>query len=259
MGKRATILYSSAVLVLVIGSVYRQVHSPVKQRLNESSGSSMTRNWTADVGPYKEVLKRMKAEFQQGKSPQEITQEYKALAQSRPADPVAQLAYIAAQRGQIIAAGKSIQPSLVDALTKADPGNAYEYARYQFCMSDEANIQLPQQEVKTVGDRLLRYDSQDNWSRLSLINLLTNYKTGDVEALPYGLKWIKREPKNEKAHSALGLIYFDMWASGNRKNQALARKSLAEYQAYMRLAPPNDGFRRLAAIYIKHLQQALSG
>lgn len=260
MKTRMTILYfAAAAMSLGMGATYGQVHSPAARQAEKSAGSSMEQNWTADVAPYKEVLKRMKAEFQQGKSPQEITQEYKTLAQSHPDDPVAKLAYIAAQRGQIIAAGKDVPTSLVGALKKADPGNAYEYARYEFCMSEEAKIQMPHQEVKAVGGRLLKYDPTDNWARLSLINLLTNYKTGDVESLPYALEWVKREPKNEKAHSALGLVYFNMWAGGKRKDQSLARKSLAGYQAYVRLAPPKDGFRKFAAIYIENLQKALKG
>lgn len=221
-----------------------------------------TENWTGSDLPYKDVEQKIKREYSGGESLDAIALKYKAKALLRPSDPVAQFAWIYAARGADVVNGSLPRqaPILLQDLEQADPGNIYEYTKYRFCMSEEANVQLPRQEVKTIGDRLLNYDSKDNWSRLSLIYLLTNnYKTGAVEALPYALAWINREPKNEKAHSALGLIYFNMWEGSNRKNQALARKALTEYQAYMRLAPPNDGFRKLAAVYIKHLQQAVSG
>ena len=228
---------------------------PMFQR-NHSSLTSET--WTGDEKPYNDVRARIKAEYKLGGNLATIAQKYKMNALKNSRDPVAQFAWVYAARGAAIVAGDEDQKafSLLKTLEMADPGNIHEYADYRFCMSDEANTPLPSKEVEAVGKRLLRYDPKDNWVRLSLINMLCNSKQELVAALPYGQEWVKQEPSNAEAHSALALIYFDQWEKSGRNNFVCGNRAIAEYQSYLRLAKPDASFRTPAETYIRYIQQA---
>ncbi len=144
---------------------------------------------------------------------------------------------------------------LLDTLTKSDPGNVREYIRYRFCLTDETDLVLPVQNAELIGGRLLASDPKDNWVRLSLINMLCAAPGGAKRALPHALNWVQIEPNNPKAHSSLAQVYFDQWEESGRRNKTLGNRSIAEYQAYLRLAPATDSFRRHAQSFIRHIQQ----
>ncbi len=219
--------------------------------------SLLIEKWTGDQRPYKAVEVHILQEYKSGESPTSILEVYRTLSDSHPTDPVAKFAYVYAARGVAVLNGTldSKAFDLLNILEKADPGNIREYTRYRFCMGDEANNSLIYPDAKIVGDRLLRYNPKDNWVRLSLIDMLCITPEGVKYALPYALQWVKEEPNNNKAHSSLGQVYFDLWMSGKRTDQALAAKAVAEYQTYLRLAPSNDGFRGPAQAFIRNVQQ----
>ena len=249
------ILILAAVLASTVGMTNAKPQIQAGQNLT-SAPPIVLSAWTASDQPYKTVEGLIKKEYAQGKSLGAIAQEYKATAQQRPSDPVAQLAWIYAARGAAVASSLdgSVPYALVEALAKSDPGNVHEYTRYRFCMTEEANKVLPAAQAKRIGDKLLAYDPHDDWVRLHLINMLCDGNQPDM-AQPYALAWTKQEPNNPKAHSALGLAYFDLWEVSHRKNKTYGNESIAEYQQYLRLAPPNDHFRPFAEKYIKYVQQ----
>lgn len=215
------------------------------------------RAWTASDKPYEEARERIKKEYAQGRSLEAIAQEHRAIALSKPKDPVAQFAWVCAGRGAAwVSSSEGAMPRyLLDILTKADPGNVREYTRYRFCLTDETDLVLPIQNAEQIGNRLIASDPKDNWVRLSLINMLCAAPGGTKKALPHALNWVQVDPNNPKAHSSLAQVYFNQWEESGRRNKALGDKAVAEYQAYLRLAPANDSFRRRAQSFIRHIQQ----
>ncbi len=222
-----------------------------------SADAIVVGQWTADDRPYKEVEARMAKDFATGRSPQAILDEYRILATAQPRNPVSQFAYVCAARGAALTAHpeESLPYELVETLAKHDPNNVHEYTRYRFCLAQEADRILPYQNAKAVGAKLLQYNASDHFVRTSLIYMLCD-SDHPREAMPYALKWVKAEPKNEKAHSSLALVYQDMWFA--TKNKVYAVQAVQEYQQFLRFAPPNDGFRGLAQNSIKVLQQGIA-
>ncbi len=216
--------------------------------------------WQASDKPYKDVEDRIKQEYAEGKglSLQEIASEYHAKAKDNSKDPVAQFAWVYAERGAVWVSnsGGPIPRNLLDTLTKADPGNVREYTRYRFCLTDEANLVLPLKNAELIGGRLLASNPKDNWVRSSLINMLCGSTGGTKKALPHALNWVQQDPNNAKAHSSLAQVYFDQWEESGRKSKTLGDQATAQYKAYLKLAPANDGFRHHAESFIQHIQQA---
>ena len=227
---------------------------PIPTPRSLASAPSMTvGQWTSSDFPYKDVESKMAKDFASGKTPQVISQEYQALAVSRPKDAVSQFAAVIASRGQYRVSNPdaSLPYSLVETLASHDPGNVHEYARMRFCMLEEADRPLPPNEAKAVGDKLLQYNPKDTLVRTNLIYMLCDGNHAE-EATPYALKWVKTEPNNAKAHSSLALVYQDMWFA--TKNKKYGRMAVQEFQQFLRTASPNDGFRSLAQHSIKVLQ-----
>jgi predicted Zn-dependent protease len=224
----------------------------VKQDLTSAPPINSS-SWTSSDQPYKEVEARIKKEYAQGKSLDAISQEYKALARRRPADPVAQFAWVYATRGAAFVNNKMHDdvPPLLQVLAASDPGNAHEYTRYRFCMTADADKILPAADARRIGDRLLRYDPHDDWVRTSLIYMLCDAGQPDM-ALPYALEGVKQKPKDPKAHTSLALVYQNRWFVSKRR--ADAHKAVVEYQKYLSLAPPTDVFRKSAELLVKNIE-----
>lgn len=256
MGKQQRLIQNLIVWTLGLCIINMQTLSSDAQGLT-TAPLLPNHAWTASDLPYKSVEARIIGEYKAGKAPEAIDSEYRSLAQVHSKDPVAQFAWIYAARGAAwLNSSEGMMPRyLLDTLTKADPGNVREYTRYRFCLTDETDLVLPVQNAKLIGDRLLASNPKDGWVRLSLINMLCAAPGGTAKALPYALAWVKLEPTNAKAHSSLAQVYFDQWEGSSRKNVILGNKAVAEFQAYLRLAPANDSFRQHAQSFIRHIQQ----
>ena len=258
--KRKLVLMCAAFLIGILPAVvavgtYGKVLPTIR---GLGSEPSMTiSEWTASDTPYKDVESKMAKDFASGKTPRQISQEYRALAAKQPKDPVAQFAAVVAARGEFREANPegSLPYSLVEMLVMHDPGNVHEYARMRFCMLQEADRRLPPANAKMIGDKLLQYNPKDALVRINLIYMLCDLDHAQA-AMPYALKWVKSEPKNEKAHSSLALVYQDLWFA--TKNKLYGQLAVQEYQQFLRLAPPNDGFRGLAQNSINVLQQEIA-
>lgn len=237
---------------LVAGAVWGQVPAKNRHGLGYTPPLQAA-TWSASNKPYKEIEDQIANEFNSGKKPEEIAQKYKALALSHPKDPLAQFAWVFAERGAVIITqpGGLVPYTLVEALAKSDPGNVFEYTRYRFCMTEEAGKTLPVQNIKAIGDKLLRHDPSDNSVRLNLIYALCDAGEPNM-ALPYALQWTKQEPSDAKAHSSLALVYEDIWFKTKKRSDA--DKAVAEYQQYLRFAPPNAGFRPRAEHLIETIR-----
>lgn len=249
-----------AIISLLVMSVFGVNAKPFVPRPAENLTSAVplvAGQWTASDRPYKDVEAQMAQEFKEGRSPQSILEHYHQLAKANPKDPVAQFAWVCAGRGAAwVSSSDGAMPRyLLDTLSKADPGNVREYTRYRFCLTDETDLILPAQNAELIGSRLLASNPKDNWVRLSLINMLCAAPGGAKKALPHALNWVQVDPNYPKAHSSLAQVYFNQWEESGRRNKALGNRAIAEYQAYLRLAPPNDSFRPRAQSFIRHIQQ----
>lgn len=244
-------------VILVIMSLTVCAHGkpiPVHPPMGLTSAPSMAvGEWTASDRPYKDLEHQMAKDFANGKNPQAILQECQRLAVRRPKDPVAQFAAMIAARGayRVANPGGILPYELVETLAKNDPGNVHEYARFRFCMTEEAEKQLPLRDTEVIGEKLLQYNPKDDLVRINLIYMLCDANHAQA-ALPYAQQWVKTDPNSEKAHSSLALVYEDIWFKTKKRGDA--DKAVAEYQQFLRFAPPNDGFRQHAEHLIETIR-----
>lgn len=230
------------------------VHPPK----DSTSALAMTvGEWIASDRPYKDVESQMAKDFASGKTPQMILQQCQRLAIRHPKDPVAQFAAVIAARGayRVASPGGVLPYTLVETLAEHDPGNVHEYARFRFCMTEEAGRQLPLRNAEVIGKKLLQYNLKDSLVKINMIYMLCDSNHAQA-ALPYAQQWVKTEPNNEKAHSSLALVCQDLWFS--TKNKSYGRLAVQEFRQFLRTAPPGDGFRERAENSIKVLQEEVA-
>ena len=223
------------------------------------SSITFSTSWTAADGPYKEVAKKIKRDHDNGQSPAAIVQEWQAQVARRPGDSVAQFALVVALRGQFLTLHReeTLPYRLVQQLKAHDPGNSYSYTRYLFCMSQEARRTIPADVAQLVGNKLLEADPQDNWVRQSLIDELCDSVGGAKQALSYAYEWTKIQPTNNKAHWALGLVFFDLWEESGEKSREYATKGTTAFQKSLTLMPPGDPARFWTNQYIAGMKHSL--
>ncbi len=222
-----------------------------------SAPPMIVREWTASDLPYKDVENQMAKDFAGGKTPQTISEQYQRLAASRPKDPVAQFAAVIAARGAAreVNPGSILPYTLLETLAKHDPGNVHEYTRLRFCMTEETERQLSLRDTEAIGKKLLQYNPKDNLVKINLIYMLCD--AGHAQAaLPYAREWVKTEPNNPKTYTSLALVYQDLWVA--TKNKSYGRLAVKEFQQFLRVASPGDGFRRRAEHSIQVLQEEVA-
>lgn len=251
-----TALLSIASFLTVITSAYCKPVVHVPQSL-DTTPSLVTGKWTASDAPYKGVEKQIAEDYTDGRNMQDVLHQWQQESLKNPKDPVIRFAVVFASRGvaKIANPDAALPYSLVETLASHDPGNVHEYARMRFCMLEEADRPLPPNEAKAVGNKLLQYNPKDTLVRTNLIYMLCDDNHAK-EALPYALEWAKAEPNNAKVHTSLALVYQDMWFA--TKNKQYGRLAVQEFQQFLQIAPPSDGFRANAKNSIKVLQREVA-
>lgn len=223
----------------------------------DTNPSLVIGKWTASDLPYKDAERQIAKDYTDGRNMQDVLHQWQQAAAKSPKDPVMQLAVVFAARGvaKIANPDAALPYSLVETLASHDPGNVHEYARLRFCMLEEADRPLPPNEAKAVGNKLLQYNPKDTLVRNNLIDMLCDDNHAK-EALPYALEWAKAEPGNPKVHTSLALVYQDMWFA--TRNKQYGRMAVQEFQQFLQIAPPTDGFRANAKNSIKVLQREVA-
>ena len=250
----AMFLVIMSLIVVAVGVYGRPTAHP--QGLTYAP-AMMVGEWTASDRPYKDVEKQIAQDYTAGRNMQLVLKQWQQSAASNPKDPVTQFAVVFASRGayRVANPGGILPYSLVETLAEHDPGNVNEYARFRFCMTEEAERQMPVWNAEAIGKKLLQYDPNDNLVKINLIYMLCD--SGHPQAaLPYAQQWVKADPNNEKVYSSLALVYQDLWFA--TKNKAYGRLAVREFQQFLHFASPGDGFRHRAEHSIQVLQEEVA-
>lgn len=236
-------------MAAILGSAFgqAQTHQP-----KTPPPAWMTTPWAGNQTPYRNVQVLLKKQYQQGKDMNAETAQYKGLAMAHPKDPLAQFEWACAARGaaKIANPENSAPVEALQAMERDDPMNVHEYTRMRFIITEETRPSTPNLDV--VAKRLAHHDPNDEFVKMPVIYALS-WAGKYTEALPIAKDWVKQNPSSAKAHSMLAEVYFDEWQASGRKNQTLGDQAVAEYQAYLKFAPPTDDFRKPAQLFIQRI------
>lgn len=221
--------------------------------------------WKGDDHPYTFLRIAVDNVLSRSKSPLAVAQRFEREAQQKPLDPKAQFkrAYAAFRANRIINARVPSTPSeyqhLLDraseALGQVPEPHTYEFYRLRFLI-ETAKFPSQSPELKEAGRRLTRANKKDLLARQGLFNIASAYPNSredfqEVLQLAQEIKQLR--PNTPSSYSALGRAYETMYA--HTRNASDVDKAIANYQIYLRLAPPNDPFRHYAVNIISYLQK----
>lgn len=229
--------------------------TPLGIPLASKPGDWIIHAWTGNDAPFL----RMKADIQRrialGQSPNAVLAQERENARQHPADFAAQFRWLYAAT-QAASDSGDIDYRAIEAVARQDPGNIRGVARIRFAAGVLQGPDGYHPDLVRVGKRLLTADPHDEWVRGHLIYDMAN-GAALSEAKLLAQNWVKQEPNSLVAHSVLAYVYQNLWAVSHHQ-RVYAEKAIAEQQAFLRLAPPNDPGRKVATYLIKGFQRRLS-
>ena len=215
--------------------------------------------WTGDGQPYLRMRQEIDQLITNGQNPDTLALQYKALASKDSSNSQSQFrwGYAAYKTAAKPGALPSLKLDGVEfALRRAKEPRNYEYTRLHFLVVARLT---PYHQLKELGTRLLRHNPKDDEVKFYLVSILDPglYNTEKQQALKLAQELARSQPKRASTYSLIGETYLKVWIKS--KSQGDADKSIAAYQQFLRLAPPNHQFRRQAQNWIKFLQKAKTG
>jgi tetratricopeptide (TPR) repeat protein len=141
-----------------------------------------------------------------------------------------------------------------EALAVVPYPRCYNFARLRFL------VEFNNPQLISLGEGLLQTNPKDNdvkYKLVSIYGVALAYPStnGNVKAhaLKYATDLIQSEPNNSNDYSACASIYLSLWDRYHDKPDG--DKAVAYYEQYLRLAPPDAEFRRMAQKFINEIQK----
>lgn len=260
--------YALLAASLPLSVVCRSVAQPTASAKTVSRGSYTApawtdEPWTGDSRPYTAIRHAVDNATVRNQLSLKLAQQYAESARSKPRNPQAQFkaAYAAfrayrTERVRVRTVAPPYQQLLQQAshaLSQVPSPRTYEFYRLRFLV--EAS-RFPDPALKQAGRRLMRANSKDAVARMGFIVIASYMPTnmGERQEVLRAAQELQRlDPKNPSYYTALGTAYGTMFDL--TKNPADADNAIAAYQTYLRLAPANAPFRRIALFQVEHYQR----
>jgi len=214
--------------------------------------------WTGDDKPYQKLREDIRLVV--AKDAQPLLDQYKAEAEAKPKDPLAQFAWgYAALRTPALVGHENVTvdvSGLPDALAAAPFPRTYNYARLRFLAQAQVR---PNAQLEDLGRRLLKRDPTDPAVMYQQIRVLeqTGAKPQNTEALGLAKTLVEAYPSQLAYLQKLANVYDETYIdSGFHKEDA--EKAIATYEKYLRLAPPDDPQRKTIGDAIADLRKDVS-
>lgn len=224
--------------------------TPMGIPLRVPPGAWLTHRWTASDAPYARIEQEVSHAIQAGRKPASVLAEARQNAVTHPLDFQAQFAWLYASTMAATELGM-VDWHAMEAVEIADPGNVRQVARIRFAAGVLGGQNGYHPDLDGIGERLLATDPKDDWVREHLIYDLCNGRKAMPRALTLATDWVRRKPGSAKAHAVMAFTYEAQWLWSRKKDKQAASNTIAEYQAYIRLAPPGDAFSKDVTRLIK--------
>jgi len=214
----------------------------------------LTRRWTASDAPYARIEQEVSHAIQAGHKPASVLAEARQNAVTHPLDFKAQFAWLYASTMAATELGM-VDWHAMEAVEIADPGNVRQVARIRFAAGVLGGQNGYHPDLDGIGERLLATDPKDDWVREHLIYDLCNGRKAMPRAITLASDWVRRKPKSAKAHAVMAFTYEAQWLWSRKKDRQAASNTVAEYQTYLRLAPPDDAFSKDVIRLVKTISE----
>ena len=182
--------------------------------------------------------------------------QYKAQAQRRPDDSLAlfRWAYTGYQT-MLVEKSRIAQFHALDGIQEmfyhTPSAHTYNYARIQFLIGE---FYTPNHQAVPVAKRLLKVSKNDYQVQYCLASIYLNDYVhpnfGEVLAICDYLK--RLYPKKSSLYTLSGEAYVLRWHQ--ERNPVFAQSVVDNYKKYLKLAPPDDEFRKRAQSIIKEFE-----
>jgi len=198
-----------------------------------------------DDKPYQKLREDIYSQLMAAKDAQPLLDQYRAEAEAKPKDPLAQFAWgYTALRTPALAGHENVTvdvSGLPDALAAAPFPRTYDYARLRFLAQAQVR---PNGQLEDLGRRLLKRDPTDPAVMYQQISVLeqTPARPQNTEALRLARTLVEAYPDQLAYLRKLGNIYQESYMDFGF-HKADAEAAIAVYQKYLQLAPPNDPTR----------------
>jgi tetratricopeptide (TPR) repeat protein len=210
--------------------------------------------WKGDNQDFAEARKLIDQETTGGQAPEALVTRYKTVIKDDPMNPLVLFRWAYALRKAALASNPfSTKKALeaLEAMNRNGKPHPYDYVRLQFLLASDL---WPSVALKPLGRRLLQYNPDDQVVLFQLVvDLKNSMLPGDInEALALAKKMVQQDPKSARNHALLAGAYDSV--ANYTKQQSFANKAVAEYQLYLKLAPPNANFRAGAEQMIRAIK-----
>ncbi len=217
--------------------------------------------WSGDDTLYQNIRAQIDRSLAGGQDAEAIYHHYQDQAVQKPTDPKAVfgLTYAAYRAEMTPSALDKTQIEhdlgnlyLTIAYRRASLPNTYDYARLAF-VSNAYNNADP--KMKDIGLRLFQRDPNDHDVEYHLAAVLNSSKDSAdrQQAVKYEEDLARRVPNDPRIYRLLGMIYYN--TAYLQHSQTEADASIAAYQRYLQLAPPDKETRNQISATIEFVQQ----
>ncbi len=220
--------------------------------------SWMIEAWTGDNRPYHQI--RAEAD-KVNNNPQSLDSTAKRLEsdiERNPSDPKREYHWAYVTYKLAIASNPRDENKLVlsrDALHRANPPHSYDYTRLRFLIEATLFVGPQFNNFIAVGKRLMQRDPNDAEVKYQMVRILGDSpRAADQNtAVAYAESMVRQHPERGNYHANLAGAFLSRWLLS--RNHSDAEKAMAEYQQYLKIAPPDASFRSQAERMIKSIRE----
>ena len=210
--------------------------------------------WTQDNEPYLRTRLAIDKSIAQGQKPSILERRYKSAVQKDFYDSksVFRWAYAAYKvaRAQRTKETENLLLEVIKVMDGTIKPRVSDWTRLRFLVGIRS---WPDVKLIPVGNRLLKRNPKDNELKYEFIDLLNSSSslTDSRRALAMAQNLVKSDPKKPAYRSALAGAYSNLWQ--RNYNLADSNRAIQEYRTYLKMAPPNEPFRKDAEFWIQWL------
>lgn len=221
----------------------------------------LTRHWTGNSAPFDTAVRELRAQARNGgdtaAADERIYEHEKAAAQEAPLVLMAQFRWLFAAM-EVAYSSHVMDYHAQDAVARLDPGVFRTIARTRYAAEVETEVSKPHPELTSLAERLMASDTADLWVRDTAIRDLANGRATLSLAVTLGDRWVREAPNSAQAHGVRAYVAQNQWLWSGKKDRAAAERTVAEYEAFLRLSPQGDPSRH-AARYMARAVRKMAG
>ncbi len=202
--------------------------------------------WTGDSAPYDAVVREIRSSgVRDGDTKEAYKHLYEQAKREAKAQPTSLLAQFSWMYTAILVAnrGDTFDYHAQDAVDRLDFGKFRTVARMRYAAVLVSERFTPHPELASLAERLMTSDPSDTWLRDRAIRDLANGRKTLPNAIVLADLWLTQAPNSAQVHGVRAYVAQTQWFWSGNKDRAAAKRTVLEYQDFLRLSSPTDPSR----------------